>query len=434
MANLLLLGTALFIAFLLGYILRCMFCKHRNGVGGFSGKRLWVLLLAILWALLSLWWYACKIKNMCDASATAAAPAVVTAPAAPVVAATPEPVAPPQPPIAFAWSSATAVTTPDFDAIKAKVVGDLPDGKMLHIVGQYYNGEENDSKYPDIGVARAVDAAKQFVGSVDENRILVSSENLGDYSGDKSAMLPAVKFGYADMPEPQAAAPAAPAFPLAFGWSSSDPQATADFDAIKARLIGDMGADKALRITGRYYADENNDSTYDNLGLARAAKIREMFIADADKNRVLIAGEMLEGGIADQNAAFEAAKFEIIPLDDAGFKVKEAGDHRIIYFPFNSHASSVDSNLENYLAGLAKELVDGGKSIRIVGHTDSQGDAAYNRHLGMLRARMVGDLLMKHGVRRGSIDMESKGEDEPVADNSTDKGRAENRRVELFIQ
>jgi len=251
MANLLLLGTALFIAFLLGYILRCMFCKHRNGVGGFSGKRLWVLLLAILWGLLSLWWYACKIKNMCDASATAAAPAVVAAPAAPVVAAAPEPVAPPQPPIAFAWSSATAVTTPDFDAIKAKVVGDLPDGKMLHVIGQYYNGEENDSKYPDIGVARAVDAAKLFAESVDENRILVSSENLGDYAGDKSAMLPAVKFGYADMPEPQAAAPAAPAFPLAFGWSSSDPQATADFDAIKARLIGDMGADKALRITGR---------------------------------------------------------------------------------------------------------------------------------------------------------------------------------------
>lgn len=419
MANLLLLGTALFIAFLLGYILRCVFCNRRNQIGGFSGKRLWVLLFAIFWGLLSLWWYACNIKNMCEVSATAvSSQAESSAPA----------------PISFAWSSSAPVTTAGFQSVKTKIVAELPDGKMLHIVGQYYNGEDNPSEYADIGVARAVETAKFFVGLVDEARILVSAENLGDFSGDKSGMFPAVKIGYADLPE-DSSANGSPAPTLAFAWSSSNPQVGAGFDAVKAKLIDGMGQDNALRIVGQYYAGEENDSSYDNLGLARAAKVRELFIADADKNRVLIAGELAKGDNANHpDVAFEAVKIDIIPLDAAGFKVKEEGGRRIVYFPFDSHDGGVDSNLENYLADLARELSATGKAILIVGHTDNAGNSGYNHRLGWKRAQMVKDLLIKHGVEQRSIGTDSKGEDEPVADNSTEKGRAENRRVELFIQ
>ena len=474
MANLLLLGTALFIAFLLGYILRCIFCRHRNDIGGFSGKRLWVFLLALLWGLLSLWWYACKIKHMCDESAKVTTPEVVMAPAAvtpepvpapaevapapaaaPIVEA-PQPAIPARAPIAFAWSSPDSVTTAEFDAIKSRIISELPDGKMLHIVGQYFNGENNPSEFPDLGVARAVDTAKHFVGSVDETRILVSSENLGDYTGKPGAMMPAVKFGYADLPDSaaapapatgtEAAAPnsgaeaaepntaAVEGAPVTFQWSSSEPQVNADFEAVRSKLISDMGEDQALRITGLYFDDEENDTLLNDMGLSRAAKVRELFIADADKNRVLIASERVQGSGDERGTAFAGVKFALLPVSEAGFKVKEAGDHRVIYFPFDSHQSSVDSNLEIYVADLARELKDGGKSIRIVGHTDNQGNASYNRHLGMMRARMVGDLLAKHGVEQRFIRAESEGEDSPVADNSTETGRAENRRVELFIQ
>ncbi len=466
MANLLLLGTALFIAFLLGYILRCIFCRRRNGVGGFSGKRLWVLLLALLWGLLSLWWYACKIKHMCDDSAETGKSEVVIAPAAdvsqpasapaelapaPAVAPAQEeaPALPPREPISFAWSSPKAVTTAEFDAVKARIIRELPEGKMLHIVGQYFNGEDNPSEYPDLGVARAVDTAKYFVGAVDESRILVSSENLGDYTGRADAMLPAVKFGYADLPDStaapapsadtradsgSAAAEAAAAAPLTFHWSSSEPQVSADFDAFKSALLGDMGDDKALRITGLYYDGEKNDTLLDNMGLSRAAKVRDLFIAVADKNRVLIASEQAQGVAQEPGVPFAAVKFDLVPVDKAGFKVSELDDRRVVYFPFDSHRGNVDSNLELYLADLAQELKQSGKTIRIVGHTDNQGNAAYNRHLGLLRARMVGDLLAKHGIERRYIRTESAGEDSPVADNSTEQGRAQNRRVELFIE
>jgi len=65
------------------------------------------------------------------------------------------------------------------------------------------------------------------------------------------------------------------------------------------------------------------------------------------------------------------------------------------------------------------------------GHTDSVGDAAYNQKLSERRAQAVVDYLAAKGVAPGRIKAVGYGETKPIADNATEEGRAQNRRVTL---
>ncbi|QRK85541.1 OmpA family protein [Pseudomonas sp. R4-83] len=72
-------------------------------------------------------------------------------------------------------------------------------------------------------------------------------------------------------------------------------------------------------------------------------------------------------------------------------------------------------------------------SIKVIGHTDSKGSDAYNQALSERRASSVASYLLSQGLAPNKLTSEGRGESEPVADNATDDGRAQNRRVELHI-
>jgi len=72
-------------------------------------------------------------------------------------------------------------------------------------------------------------------------------------------------------------------------------------------------------------------------------------------------------------------------------------------------------------------------SIKVIGHTDSKGSDAYNQALSERRASSVAAYLLSQGLAPNKLTSEGRGESEPVADNATDEGRAQNRRVELHI-
>jgi OmpA-OmpF porin, OOP family len=71
--------------------------------------------------------------------------------------------------------------------------------------------------------------------------------------------------------------------------------------------------------------------------------------------------------------------------------------------------------------------------IEIQGHTDSIGTQAYNRSLAKRRAEAVQAYLIRQGVARGNLSVNSFGEDMPVANNQTAEGRRMNRRVEFIV-
>lgn len=72
--------------------------------------------------------------------------------------------------------------------------------------------------------------------------------------------------------------------------------------------------------------------------------------------------------------------------------------------------------------------------IRIEGHTDSQGDDAYNKELSERRARSVMRALLDRGVASSRLSAVGLGETMPISSNKTSSGRAQNRRVEFMIE
>jgi OOP family OmpA-OmpF porin len=101
----------------------------------------------------------------------------------------------------------------------------------------------------------------------------------------------------------------------------------------------------------------------------------------------------------------------------------ESGKSKIIPSSYNSL-----NELAEYLTGNVK------LNIEIVGHTDSQGDEVYNQKLSLSRANSVANYLIDKGVNKGRIKTLGLGETDPIADNTTAKGRELNRRVEFILK
>ncbi|AOS47662.1 OmpA family protein [Pauljensenia hongkongensis] len=103
---------------------------------------------------------------------------------------------------------------------------------------------------------------------------------------------------------------------------------------------------------------------------------------------------------------------------------------------------SGDVNFEvdsDQLTARAKEVLDSLASewskakpstVTVTGHTDSVADDAHNLDLSKRRAKAVGDYLAGK-VPGLSLTTDGKGEAEPIGDNETEEGRAQNRRVEI---
>jgi outer membrane protein OmpA-like peptidoglycan-associated protein len=71
--------------------------------------------------------------------------------------------------------------------------------------------------------------------------------------------------------------------------------------------------------------------------------------------------------------------------------------------------------------------------VRVEGHTDREGTGANNRALSQQRADAVKNYLVRKGVKTGQLTAAGMSELNPIADNGTAEGRADNRRVELII-
>ncbi len=89
-------------------------------------------------------------------------------------------------------------------------------------------------------------------------------------------------------------------------------------------------------------------------------------------------------------------------------------------------------------AGVLKEIADilkesGGMKVKIIGHTDNDGDEAKNLDLSKRRAASVKEALAKNfGIDAARLQTDGMGESKPVKDNTTKEGKAQNRRVEFI--
>lgn len=71
--------------------------------------------------------------------------------------------------------------------------------------------------------------------------------------------------------------------------------------------------------------------------------------------------------------------------------------------------------------------------LTITGHTDSDGDESHNMQLSIQRARTLYNYLVENGISGKRLTIKGLGESNPIADNSTESGKAKNRRVEYTM-
>ncbi len=114
--------------------------------------------------------------------------------------------------------------------------------------------------------------------------------------------------------------------------------------------------------------------------------------------------------------------------------VNKVVDRMTLHVNFDFNKATVrkpdDADLQKAIAFIKKYP---GFQVSLVGYTDNIGGEAYNLRLSERRAEAVKEYLVKHGVDGSKIQTSGRGKADPVADNSTEKGRFQNRRVEVLI-
>lgn len=145
-----------------------------------------------------------------------------------------------------------------------------------------------------------------------------------------------------------------------------------------------------------------------------------------------IAGNLWSKRMQDKQRAMEQATqgtgIEVARTEDNQLKVNVPSD-----ISFAVGRADLQPGLRPVLDQFAQGL-DATTVVRIVGHTDSTGSDAINDPLSLERARTVSNYLQDRGVPASRLEIAGRGSREPVADNTTPEGRAQNRRVEIFLR
>jgi outer membrane protein OmpA-like peptidoglycan-associated protein len=145
-----------------------------------------------------------------------------------------------------------------------------------------------------------------------------------------------------------------------------------------------------------------------------------------------VGGNLWSKRMEDKRAAMERATqgtgIDVARTTDNQLKVNVPSD-----FSFDVGRSAIKPQMRPVLDQFAQGL-DPTMRVRIIGHTDSTGNDAINNPLSVDRAHSVRDYLAARGVSPTRVETEGRGSREPVADNGSDAGRAQNRRVEIMLR
>jgi outer membrane protein OmpA-like peptidoglycan-associated protein len=106
----------------------------------------------------------------------------------------------------------------------------------------------------------------------------------------------------------------------------------------------------------------------------------------------------------------------------------------VLYFDFDKSELNSVSVADKYFEKSVNYLDQNAEAkFSIIGYADATGSVMYNQALGMRRAITVQNYFISKGIQAARFTIQSRGENDPVADNSTETGRSKNRRTELTI-
>ncbi|WGK65213.1 OmpA family protein [Croceiramulus getboli] len=219
--------------------------------------------------------------------------------------------------------------------------------------------------------------------------------------------------------------------PMAFYWEEVIPSTNDSLKIWLETYTSGMQAGRRLVIAAPYFRNERNLTDFENLGMARAYAIQQLIKEDIPEELTEIKGYPLD--------FYAEAKQEPLTQIRLDWRIRnenivELEEGALIYFPKNSYDREMTQNIKDYLQRVVKALENNQKKVILTGYTDNVGSAQSNQNISRLRAERIKQELVSLGVDADRIFTQGAGMENPIASNTTEAGRHENRRVELKIQ
>lgn len=198
-----------------------------------------------------------------------------------------------------------------------------------------------------------------------------------------------------------------------------------------------------VTITGYATSDETNTTKFENLGLARANDVKIFFVSKGlPENQFATKGVLIEKWQMTADTLLGPAEYTFETINNSTatdewslLKEKINSSPLILNFSTNKASENLSAEEKQKVADIAKysnHVTDA--TILVVGHTDNVGNRDSNIILGQKRAEFTKDYLSKNGIDPSRITTESKGPDEPIGENTTEEGKANNRRTVITIK
>jgi outer membrane protein OmpA-like peptidoglycan-associated protein len=180
-------------------------------------------------------------------------------------------------------------------------------------------------------------------------------------------------------------------------------------------------------------SDREKANVLTELNASQTATVRTTSAALGVANQALAtqAQALQDANRRAADAAAALAAFASVKQEARGLVITLSGS-----VLFASAKSDILPDAQTKLDSVAKALAEQDPNAKIVveGYTDSQGGVSYNQGLSQRRADAVRQDLVAHGVAADRITAEGLGLSNPIADNASPEGRANNRRVEIVVK
>ncbi|MBL0737983.1 OmpA family protein [Flavobacterium sp. GN10] len=218
---------------------------------------------------------------------------------------------------------------------------------------------------------------------------------------------------------------------------------TNGIDSLKIFLVANPK--QKITITGYALSDETNTTTFENLGLARANDIKNFFVSKGIlENQLNTKGVIIDKWKMSADTLLGPADYTFEAIDSTSLsntnewsvlKSKINADPLILHFNTNKSRQTLSEAEKQKVSDIVK-YVENVKDavIVVVGHSDNVGNRDSNIVLAQKRSEFSKDYLSKNGIDSSRIETQSKGPDEPIGDNNTTEGKAENRRTVITIK
>lgn len=202
--------------------------------------------------------------------------------------------------------------------------------------------------------------------------------------------------------------------------------------------------EKSLDVKGFYKSVEINNSAFPTIGLARANVIKNLMASKGVDFKNINTFGVLDNDLKRENDTISGAvNFEVSIYEGINPDQEEAlntlaqtikANPLILHFDTAQTTINLNEEQRQKVADMVSYIdkVDGA-SIVVTGHTDNEGDRETNINVGQKRADFAKSYLIDNGISSSKISSTSLGPDQPIADNTTEEGRAQNRRVVITI-